>query len=523
MNGGVFNSPKISKRLVEVLSAWWPDGPKLRLLKHGSLERAVARGAAWYGLVRRGLGRRISGGAARAFYIGLAAEKDDAPPHAVCLIPRGHEEGQPVDLQSRPFTLTLGRPVQFPLFSTTADRVDRPGDVVETSDEFLALPPIHALLKSSGTGKASVPVRLRATITEIGTLELFCVSNVSEERWRLEFELRRATARPSATVTESLPARFAEAREIVASVFGNKPSDDGTKNTKQLFRTLEHTLGSRENWRLPLLRELWATLHAGAKKRRRSAEHERTFFQLTGYCLRPGFGYPLDEWRCEQTFSLFPDGVNTHGEHAVWNDYWVMWRRIAGGFMETQQQDLWTFLKPHLAHRIPPQSSKSLPKPKGLQPEGLDEMVRAAASLEHLEPSEKTVMGNWIAERLKNSETAAGPWAWALGRIGARDPIYGSGHKTVPADQAAEWLSLLLGLDLRAVNGAAFAAAQLARLTGDRTRDLGETIRNQTVDVLKSADVPAHWLRLVTEVAALDGAEEARALGDTLPMGLKLR
>lgn len=527
LNGGVFNSPGIAGRLVGVISSWWPGEPEIRLLKHGSLERAVARGAARYGLVRRGLGRRISGGTARAFFIGLAAEREDAPPRAVCLIPRGQEEGRPVDLDSRPFTLELGRPVQFPLYSTSADRADRPGDVVETSADFHALPPIHTLLKSAGAGRGDVPVHLRATMTEIGTLELFCVSNGSDERWRLEFELRGAAARPAATVTEALPPQFARAREIVETVFGTEPLYDGPKNTKELFGTLERALGPRETWRLPLLRELWGTLHARAENRRRSGEHERAFYQFTGYCLRPGFGYPLDEWRCEQSFAFFAPGVIAHGEHAVWNDFWVMWRRMAGGLTEARQTDLWTFLKPHLAGRIPPGSRKARPRdarssPQGVRPEGLDEMVRTAASLEHLDPSEKAVLGNWIAERLKSAHTAAGPWSWALGRIGAREPIYGSGHRTVGAEQAAEWLSLLLKLDLRAVVGAAFAVSQLARLTGDRTRDLDESLRDRTVDALRAGGVPARWLRLVTEVTSLDDAEEARALGDTLPVGLKL-
>jgi molecular chaperone DnaK (HSP70) len=523
LNGGVFNSPQIAQRLVEVVTAWWPEAPPVRLLPHDSLERAVARGAAWYGLVRRGQGRRIRGGAARAFYIGLAAETEDAPPRAVCLLPRGHEEGQPVDLDSRPFTLALGRPVQFPLFATTADRTERPGDVVAIDDDFRALPPIHTLLQSAGAGTASVPVHLRATLTEVGTLELWCVSNAAAERWRLEFELRGVTARPAATVTEALPARYAQARDFVKSVFGNAPAAEGPKNTRQLFDTLERALGPRESWRLPLLRELWSTLDAVAKRRRGSALREQAFFQLTGYCLRPGFGYPLDEWRCSQTFAFFAEGIVAHGVHAVWNDYWVMWRRIAGGLTEAQQQAVWGFLKPHLAQRIPPPSKQTPPRPKGVRPQGLDEMVRAAASLEHLDAAEKVVLGNWIAERLQNPQTAPGPWAWALGRLGTRAPIYGSGHKTVAAEQAAAWQALLLGLDWAAVSGAAFAAAQLARLTGDRTRDLDEALRTQTVDALRAAGVPAHWLRLVTEVAALDDAEEARALGDTLPLGLKLR
>jgi hypothetical protein len=136
---------------------------------------------------------------------------------------------------------------------------------------------------------------------------------------------------------------------------------------------------------------------------------------------------------------------------------------------------------------------------------------------------EKIVLGNWIAARLKNPETAAGPWSWALGRLGARVPIYGSGHRTVPPDQAAEWLALLLRAGLRCVDSTAFAAAQLARLTGDRTRDLDEEIRLQTVNALKAASAPERWLQMATEVVELEAADEAQALGDTLPIGLQLR
>ena len=522
-NGGVFNSPKICQRLIAVVSSWWPEAPPIRRLPHQSLEFAVARGAACYGLARRGLGRRISGGSAHALYVGLAAESQTAPPRAICLIPRGHEEGQPVDLKARPFELMLGRPVQFPLFSTTSDRIDRPGDVVEIGEEFRALPPIHTLFKGATTGTRMVSVYLQAALTELGTLELWCVSNADHQRWRLEFELRGATTTSAATVTESMPARFAEARVVVERVFGNQPMPVAAKEVKQLNRTLEKDLGPRESWRLPVLRELWGTLYAGASRRLRSADHERVFFQLAGYSLRPGFGYPLDEWRCEQTFRLFGPSVKFHAEQPVWSEFWVMWRRLAGGLSEVQQQELWNYLKPHLARRLSSAPLKESAKLKGIQPEGLDEMVRVAASLEHLEPADKVVLGNWVVEWLKNPETAAGPWAWALGRLGARQPLYGSSHKTVDAEQATRWLSLLLDAGLRRIDGTAFAAAQLARLTGDRTRDLDDDIRLRAVAALKAAGAPETWLRMLSEVAALETADEARALGDTLPIGLRLR
>ncbi|MDP2839562.1 MAG: hypothetical protein Q8O11_05850, partial [Syntrophales bacterium] len=160
--------------------------------------------------------------------------------------------------------------------------------------------------------------------------------------------------------------------------------------------------------------------------------------------------------------------VTARDETSVWNEFWVMWRRVAGGLTAEQQEAVWTFLKPHLARRVPAQPSKNAARPKGAQPEGLDEMVRTAASLEHLPPVEKIALGDWIAARLRSSSTAGGPWAWSLGRLGARVPLYGSGHRTVDVDRAAEWLSFLLETDWRVVDGAAFAVAQLARLTGDR-------------------------------------------------------
>ena len=522
LNGGVFNSTKSVERLMEVISAWWPDAPRIPLLPHASLSLAVARGAAHYGLARRGIGRRISGGAAHAFYVGLAGSKAQTLPQAVCLIPLGHEEGQPVDLVSQPFKLTLGRPVQLPLFSTTAGGIDRPGDIVDITEQFHALPPIHTLFKSTGNQPTAVPVHLRAELTELGTLELWCVSDADNKRWRLEFELRGVITSSAATVTEAMPARFAEARAEAEQVFGSKKAEREARDARQLFRTLESILGPRKTWRLPVLRELWSTIFAGAKRRRRSADHERSFFQLAGYCLRPGFGYPLDEWRGEQMFKVFEEGVVHHGEQPVWNEFWVMWRRASGGLNEAHQQQLWEYLKPHLARRIPVTIPSTIARPPGVQPEGLNEMVRTAASLEHLDAAEKSLLGNWIIERLTRRQDVSGPWVWALARLGARVPIYGSAHKAVPAEQAAGWVSLLLETGLESVENAAFTAAQLARLTGDRSRDLDEAVRARVVDALKRASAPEHWLRMVTDVVELEAAEEAQALGDTLPMGLRL-
>lgn len=514
LNGGVFNSPTLASALVETVSALFPQAPRIELLPHDSLDLAVARGAAYSGLARRALGKKIGGGAPRAFYVLVAgAEKQ-----GLCLVPRGLEEGSTVELKDRTFQLTLGRPVQFQLFSTTADRLDTAGSLVSLEgDAFKALPPIHTIL--SGAKGSTIAVHLQSTLSEVGTLALSCVAG--EQRWRLEFELRGASRTQDISVTEAMPARFSEATTEVERVFGTRPLPVKPQDVKQLFKTLERILGPRETWRLPVLRELWTALLSGASKRRRSVDHEKVMFQLLGYSLRPGVGYPLDAWRCEQTFALFKEQVTNHGEQPVWAEFWVLWRRIASGLSEPAQQTIFSTLEPHLARRVPVGLPVPKEKLKGIAPQALEEMVRCAAALELVSAGKKAELGAWVASRLASAETTGGPWAWALGRLGARVPVHGAAHKVVSAETAAAWAELLISLDPKQHDTAGFALALVARRTGDRARDLDEATRTKVLAHLTALKAPA-WLQLVAEVVQLSAADEARALGDSLPIGLSL-
>jgi hypothetical protein len=527
LNGGVFNSEALAKRLVEVLSSWWPARSPIPLLEHDSLDLAVARGAAYYGLVRQGWGQKISGGTAHAFYVGLAAKKDAAA-QAVCLIPRGFEEGQDVELKDRAFNLTVGRPVQFPFLTTTSDRIDRAGDIITITEELDPLPPIHTVLQTAGDKLTKIPVYLRARLTEIGTVELWCVSQESREQWRLEFELRGAISTPDLFVTEAIPPQLATARRMVEAIYGGKAQakalaadKDLPQNPKQLWSSLEKVLGARESWSAAVLRELWGVLYAGAARRRKSPDHERIYFQLLGYTLRPGFGYPLDEWRCEQGFKLFPELIEAHKEKPNWSEFWICWRRISGGLSDPAETQLWEYLKPNLQLRVPPKP-RNVTRPKGPQPEGLDEMVRCGASLENLPVAEKILFGELILEKLRETRPPGGPWAWALGRLGARVPFYGSAHNVLSPLQAEAWIDSLLALDPSKLEGAPFALAQMARASGDRVREISESTRGKVLAKLEELQCSKSWLRFIREVVVMEAPDEARALGDTLPAGLQL-
>ena len=108
---------------------------------------------------------------------------------------------------------------------------------------------------------------------------------------------------------EQASKRFAEAVEAIDRVFGARKRDVNPKEVKQLRARLEALLGSRERWTTALLRPLFDTLWKGARARRRSADHERVWLSLAGWCLRPGFGDAHDGWRIEQLWPIFEQGV----------------------------------------------------------------------------------------------------------------------------------------------------------------------------------------------------------------------
>jgi molecular chaperone DnaK (HSP70) len=499
-NGGALAPALLADRLTSVISSW--HGPVKRL-RNDAPDLAVARGAATYALVRRGLGLRIGGGSPRTYYAGVGDQ-------AVCLVPRGAGEGAPQRL-ARDFALVLGRPVRFRLFAASSFRTDQPGDLVAIDDELSELPPLQTVVEGEGTA----PVRLEATLTEIGTLEVFCerVAGSGQPHgavWKLEFQLR-SDAREAGAVSQ-LPRSIDAAREVIGTVFGKKPVQDA--NVKDLWRNLERTLGDRSSWTLATLRDLWGVLWSGAQKRRRSADHERLFLALCGFLLRPGFGAPLDQWRVEQTFTLFAQGLTHHKDAAVWAAWWVLWRRTAAGLPEADHLALFEAIAPHLRPKPAGRVANPGKKPPGL---AVDEMVRLLGALERLPVQAKVEAGGWLLGSLASDQPGV---AWALGRLGARVPVAGAAQSVVPPEVASQWLLALLARIGQPE--AQFAVAQIARLSGDRARDLDEEPRLSAAAALEKASAPPDWSRAIREVHALGEKDEQRVFGESLPMGLHL-
>ena len=526
LNGGLFRAARAAERLREIVADWGQD--PVELLGHPDPDLAVARGAVVYGLSLAGKRRRIQGGTAYGFYVAVDSGETR---HALCVVPRGAREGEHHVAPLRGLKLRVGQPVRFELFTLDSSELHAPGAVVPLDEErFARLPPVTTVFDAEDkTGE--VAVALEGELSAVGTVELSCVESEPgagqpARRFRLAFDLRGATPsgseRPPSLPPRSqaprsqAPAdpRVVAAREAISRVFGKSRGDVKPREIKDLWRELERLLGERRGWTLEINRALFDEVAAGHAGRRRSEDHERVFWMLAGYCLRPGFGHPADKARVKKLTPLIEAGVGFPQSTRVWQQFWIAWRRIAAGLDEEYQQGLRDLTDPFLA----PDELK-LKKPKQWKPQALDEMLELASWLERVPAERRSELGAWLLERTWRSRD---PRLWAaLGRLGARVPLYASLHHVVAPRVAERWLDHLLRERWHEMPTAARAALELARVTDDRARDVGESVRKEVGQRLEQASAPAEWIRAVREVVLQDANERAESFAEELPVGLK--
>lgn len=534
-NGGAMTPLSVRARVLEQIATW--QGKLPRELPATMPEMAVAQGAAYYGLVRRGLATRIKGGTPRAFYVGVDASGarrrvptteagggGEPARFAVCLAPPGLEDGARVQLE-RDFKLVTNRPVSFRLYSSST-RDDQPGalvpigdgqaDTVDDGSDLLELPPIVTVLRARGRGE--VTVRLEVHITELGALEIYCVdAGPPSETWKLAFDMRSGGTAPTVQDAEDAAPHpaidIAKARLQKAFKTGEGMATL-TRDLETLFET------RRDEWSMMTARALFDALIEVAAERKKTADHEQRWLNLAGFLLRPGTGAPLDTWRARVMWGVFNEGLAFPKSEPGKLAWWIVWRRIAGGLAKGQQDQFYDRLAKLLLPN--PLQAKKLADAKASKQE-LAEIWRVVASLERLALQHKLKLGDELVRRMetrKGREDAV--HLWALSRVGARVPLYGPLNLVVPPSKVREWVTKLVAWDWPEPDKAAFPLAQLGRRTGDRTRDLDDATRTALATVVRAMPGGDRAAILVEQVVALEAREERVALGDTLPAGLKL-
>ncbi|RMF87070.1 MAG: hypothetical protein D6741_21075 [Planctomycetota bacterium] len=424
--------------------------------------------------------------------------------------------------------MRLGEPVEFPIFYSSTRLTDRPGTLVHYQEEQLtALPPIRTVLQTRKRNEGGeIPVQLHAALTEIGTLELWCAEADGKRTWRLEFDVRSATrteieARRTAGEMEGLldEETWNTVESLIRAVFGPKGKDKPEGLMKRLSRALEM---NRNAWPPTLLRRIWAVLIECEAGRRRSPVHEARWLNLLGFSLRPGYGLSADDWRVEQTWKEL-QGRLIHAGPMCRSEWWILWRRVAGGLTAGQQQSLAGPLFSAL---------RSLHKQATGGKGGSDfnfgthetaEIFRLLGSLELLPVSWKIELGDMLLDLMpkRRMEPVRDAVCWTLGRLGARIPVGGPLNCVVPAETASAWLARLMDSPHTGPL-LSFAVMQLARRCDDRYRDVPERLREKAAVWLAREEAPEHFVALVREGGTLEADEEKMVFGESLPLGLRL-
>ena len=525
-NGGALKPHIIQERLRETICRRFEltAGAQPKILDNRSPELAVAWGAAYYGLVKAGKGVRVGSGSPRAYYMGVGREKgcdgERAESRAVCIVERGLEEGGRIKLDELNFKVRTNQPVSFDLYASSFRTGDRTGDFIRVDDSLTALPAIQTIVQfGKKGGRSRIPVSIEACYTEIGTLAVWCRSKISSHRWKLQFQLRDRGGQAGV----SDPAVFEEqavqkARDVVAHAFENRHLQAGggkrDRTFDTLFRDVDKTVGcAREKWPLAFIRSLCDDLIGLADARKRSPTAEARWLNITGFCLRPGFGDGFDVNRNQALWKIYRQGP-IHGNSAqVRSEWWILWRRVAGGLRYGQQKQFLQDITPLLAGK------------KGsrlrVAPQEMLEIWMAAASMEQLLVKDKLWLGQKLLADMRPKKSKPQHF-WSLARIGARELFYGPADRVVPPGQVAQWLERLMDIRWRNPRPVFSTLCQLGRRTGDRARDLDTQSIQRIMDWMTQNRASEAQLAPLREITPVQRAEQQMIFGDSLPAGLLL-
>src|SRR5579862_3754781 len=508
-NGGFFIPEILRQRVADILESW--NGKRPEVFENRDLDLAVATGAAYYSYVRStGSGVLVRGGLPRTYFIGIGEGT------AVCLVPRGAEEGATIEIDNEALQLVANRPVSFRLYSSLTRAEDQLGDVVDLAalgTDLHMHAPLHAVIRfGKKAGERLIPVKLGARLTEIGTLETWCESKISDNRWRLQFELRKAVAEPAERKPAAVIAEQAlkQALELIPAVFS--PGAKSPIAPEELPARLEQVLGLGKNsWPLAAIRQLADVFLASADGRKKSPAYEARWLNLAGFCLRPGFGYPGDDFRIEQARRIYAGGLQHANQVQSEIDWWIFWGRLAGGLNRNQQNDIYQRLSGFL---LPRGAGKKQRHNSSL----LREMWRAAASLELLPVGAKVELGDALTRRVKSGDFRESE-LWCLSRLGARELFYGPINQVVPPTAVSRWAEALLPLDSPGVGD---ALAAMARRTEDPVRDLPPATLTAVRRKLEHLPRAERYLAVLEAEEARDDQALGHIFGEELPSGLVL-
>ncbi|MCH2175472.1 MAG: hsp70 family protein [Lentisphaeria bacterium] len=503
LNGGSLQSSYIQKRILEILSSWFPQEAPVKVLDNIDLSQAVAIGASYYGRVRRGEGVKVSGGILKSYYVKYRSE--DLLERLLCVQERNTPEHKKM-LVPEIFHVNTNQAVTFELWSSATRLHDQVGQTFEITDDFSIVAPIHTVLKFGKMDQKEIPVQLSSERNAIGSMELFLNSQQSQHNWPLSFDLRSSAENISISQVQSSfdEQQIEQAKKLILAAF----KDIAGKKLPQLLKELESLLEvQRNDWPASLIRTLLDSLLEYEKERLNSAKHEARWLNLSGFFLRPGFGFVGDEVRIQKLWKLWFNGPMHKKNQQVQAEWWIFWRRIAGGLKAGHQGQIAATLIKKLIKK----GKVQLKQAEGDQ--ARREMWRCLGAMEYISAQQKQqllrAMINW-PKALTACEF------WVAGRIWSRNLIYGNENNLLPADQLTPYIDYMLSLKVSEQNINIYRFMLQSLINKQLERPFA--LSNDTVQKIKPH----------LEGSSQSSKDQSQhlddlALGDQLPIGLVLK
>ena len=518
-NGGVLTPKVIRDRIVTQLKEWFGSSSwKPIVLTNNKLDLAVAIGAAYFHLVQRGEGIQIGGGIPRSYY--LEIKQHQGKKKGLCILPFASRQQQFFEINQHTLEVIAKQPVSFKIYSSNERKEDELGQVVDIEEDMILLPPVQTVIKVGKTAKKrQIPVNLQAQMNEIGLLEIRLVAKDSDRIWRLQFQMThtqdtKKSEKPANKKKIAFPEE--KVREIIEGVFHKDLAPRTLKND------IEKILGCKKDaWDLQLNRKIWDMLISFSAQKNRSENHEERWLHLIGFCLRPGVGFPGDDWRIKKLLPIIQNRVHFPRSVQNWMEYWILLRRTAASLRGDQQLALFKLFAEHLLGPSTKWRIKKITR-KHVKPAEKVEMWRTTSSFENLPPKVKQQLGDEII-RLLSTEKVVDHLYWALGRLGARIPFYN--QNPLAKEQITPWIETLLAMENDDFHRLS-AIAQLARKSGDRSIDIDDRLRQRVIEELQKYDDSAKITELcsaVETITVLNEKLQKHYFGDSLPIGLVLK
>lgn len=517
-NGAALKAHEFQEAITSNLSNW-KQAP-VEAMSCAYLDLAVSRGAAYYGLTRRGYGQRISGGHATGYYIAVDSTEYDRR-KLITLVPRGAESGFTFKSEQR-FEVMTNTPVQFKLYASQTRLEDQPGALVALDETqfHLQAPMITQLTQGKHNVSKKIQALLEAKLTDVGTIDFNLLEENGSGHWSLAFQVRSVEG-DEALVDQQSSEDQSYNPELVSQI---------TSRLKDLFSQLTTAAYSgwikqaqdllkkgKANWSVSVIRACFDTLIDLAPKRSLSPFYKETFWNLAGFLLRPGLGFALDEVRIKKLWRCFCEDQRQIHSDQVQLQLLTALRRIAPGLGKGQQTTIYTTHFKTLSHEL-----KELKKLKKIEIELFKQRVWLLTALELLDPVYKRKIARLLDPYLKSGSVDVIEGCIRLAR---RQPVFKGFGQPLGSDDVKEWAVKardLINQSTSHKNSYIRLLSALTQHTGDPKVDLDKNFIDELLDSLQDESIRIKIDRITAQSASRTRQQIEKEYGESLPNALTL-